>query len=415
MFMSRKNSLNQWMLAAAISLFGLASQAQSSSEDSANNTPGFLSNGFKFSLNNGDYLFGMGGLIQPSLGMEVDTASKRYFQLNSRRTFFNVSGKAVKEKVSFFVQTDFNLASPLMDAWIAYQAHPRVKVTLGQTLTFANNREMTWMEGQLQFLERSLLSTQYAATGREFGLFLQSNLMLGSMVFEPMLAVTSGDGRNSFGASPTDFDLGGLKYAGRLDWYLFGKFSETNGQQVADMVGESKPKVLIGAAASVNRGASHVTGEGHGNFLLYDAAGKNLLPDYRKLYVDVLAKYKGFSLLGEYVVATGKVAQETFKDITGLNRMRPTEISQFLALGTGINGSVGYVWRKSLGVDIRYAFVEGEFANNPNSLVEQKSELALGLTKYINEQHLKINAHLSYFNTSTNSNLFAAFWVQLMF
>jgi hypothetical protein len=286
---------------------------------------------------------------------------------------------------------------------------------LGQTLTFANNREMTMMEGQLQFLERSLLSTQYAATGREFGMFLQSNFKLGNMILEPMLAVTSGDGRNSFGASPTDFDLGGLKYAGRLDWYVLGKFTDSNGQQVADVLGESKPKILIGAAASVNRGASHVTGEGHGNFLLYDGAGKNLLPDYRKLYVDVLAKYKGFSLLGEYVVATGKVAQETFKDVTGLTRIRPTEISQFLALGTGINGSVGYVWKQSIGVDVRYAFVEGEFASNPNSIVEQKSELALGLTKYIHEQHLKINAHVSSFNTSTNSNLFAAFWVQLMF
>jgi hypothetical protein len=59
--------------------------------------------------------------------------------------------------------------------------------------------------------------------------------------------------------------------------------------------------------------------------------------------------------------------------------------------------------------------VSGEFANNAKSLVEQKSELAVGLTKYIDKNNLKINTSIAQINTSTNSTLFASFWVQLMF
>ena len=411
-----KNTIKStFVLALLVLPFAYSLNAQTAENTGQIKEEYHLSKGLKFNLNNGAYQFGIGGLIQPSIQLNRDTAGANKFGLNSYRTFFNLSGKALKEKVSFFVQTDFNLTSPLMDAWVAYQAAPFLKITLGQQLTFANNREMALTEGNLQFLNRSLLSRQYANTGREFGLYVNANFKIKNMVFEPGIAITSGDGRNSFGASPTDFDLGGFKYAGRLDWYPFGKFSDPNNLLVADITAEEKFKLVLGAAASVNRGVSDMHGEGHGNFLMYNPQGKLQLPDYRKLYFDALAKYKGFSLLGEYVVATGKVSQGTFRDVTGLNRLNPGEISEFLALGSGINTQLGYVFKKSIGVDMRYAFVSGEFANNAKSLVEQKSELALGLTKYINKNNLKINTSIAQINTSTNSTLFASFWVQLMF
>jgi hypothetical protein len=390
-----------------------------SEESSDENTPSKvaykLSDGIKFNFNEGAYQFGLGGMIQPFVGLNRDTAGNNKYTFSSRRTFFNFYGKALKEKVSFFIQTDFNLASPLMDAWISYTPVSYLKFTVGQQINFANNREMTLMEGQLQFIERSLLSTQFSKTGREFGLFVEAPLKIGKMMLIPMAAITSGDGRNSFGLSPTDFDLGGLKYAGRLDFYPLGKFSPSNDGLIADLAFEEEPKLVVGAAGSYNKGASEAVGEGHGNFLIYDSQGENLLPDYRKLHYDLLFKFKGFSVLGEYSIATGKVAQGSYKDVTALSVLKPTEISQYLALGNGFNTQIGYVFRKSLGIDVRYALVNAEFEENKNSLVEQKSELALGLTKYVNKNNLKINTSISQFNTSTNSSFLASFWVQIMF
>lgn len=386
-----------------------------------------LGQGLQFKFNNGDYQFKIGGMIQPQIGFRKDSTADADYFLNSKRTYFNVAGKAAKEKISFLFQTDFSLANPLLDAWVRYTPNKYLAITFGQQLTFANNREMTFMETQFQFIDRSSLSTQYSSTGREFGLFLESSVTLGGVVIEPKAAITSGDGRNSFGTGSTDYDLGGVKYAGRLDVYPLGQFTEGNNQLIADIKGEPKPKLLLGVAGSYNNGVSNSKGEGHaikeddgkirgeGDFLLYDAKGKNKLPDYRKLYYDVLFKYKGISLLAEYVIATAKVSEGTFKDETALSRLDATEISEVLSLGTGLNVQAGYVLHRKYGIDIRYATISREFANNTNSIVKDQDEITCGLTKYIQENNLKVTAAITQLNVGSLSTLFGTFHVQLVF
>jgi hypothetical protein len=404
------------MVTAAVLLFAINLNAQDSSyTKSKSSVPSFeMGQGLNFKFNNGDYQFKIGGMIQPFVGYQKDSTNDPNYYLNSRRTFFNFGGKAVKEKLEFLVQTDFSLATPLLDAWVSYAPIENLKFTFGQQLTFTNNKEMAIMEPQLQFIERSLLSTQYSSLGREFGLFIESNFNLGNVLIVPQAAVTSGDGRNSFGINGLDYDLGGLKYGGRLDVYPLGNFSEGNNKLIADIKKEEKPKLALGVAGSYNTGSSHSEGEGHGTFLLYDANGKNQLPDYRKLYYDVLFKYNGFSFLGEYGIATAKVMEGTYFDVTALDELKPTEISQLLALGTGFNTQIGYVYNKKYGIDFRYATVAPEFTN-AGSIVKNRNEITLGLTKYVNENNLKINASITQLNFESKSSLIGAFYVQMIF
>lgn len=371
--------------------------------------------GLSFNFNNGDYQFKVGGMIQPYVGFRKDTTADANFFLNSKRTYFNLAGKAAKEKISFLFQTDFSLSNPLLDAWVSYKPSKYLSVTVGQQLAFSNNREMSMMEYQLQFIDRSLISDSFASTGREFGLFLESNFSIGKMVVSPKFSITSGDGRNSFGVNSTDYDLGGVKYGGRVDVFPFGNFSEGNGHFVADLKNEPKPKLVLGVAGSYNKGASSSVGEGHGDFMLYDALGNNQLPDYRKLYYDALLKFKGFSLLTEYVVATGKVNQGTFYDVSGLNAMKATEISQFLALGTGINTNIGYVFKKKYGIDFRYASINQEFGVNTPSRLKDQEAISCGITKYINENNLKISTSLTQYTVGSTTTLTGAFFVQMIF
>ncbi len=394
-------------------LFGLNLMAQDNAE--ANDNALVLGKGLQFNFNKGDYQFRLGGMIQPQVSFNKDSTADATYSLNSRRTFFNLSGKAKKEKISFLVQTDFSLATPLLDAWIAYAPSKYLSLTFGQHLAIANNREMTFMETNLQFLERSLLSKQYSATGREFGLVLASEISIGNLLVLPKAAVTSGDGRNSFGSSGTDYDLGGLKYAARIDVLPFGSFAAGNDKILADLSFEKKPKLLMGAAYSHNTGASHATGEGHGDFLLYNNLGKNQLPDYRKLYYDVLFKFKGISLLAEYIIATAKMPEIVYSDATGLNRLEQTQISEFLALGTGFNTHASYVFNKKYGIDIRYATTTKEFGSNEKSLIKDQQELTYGITKYVQANHLKINASLTHLTVGSNSSLIGTLLVQLVF
>jgi hypothetical protein len=402
-----KNYINKSVVGLGLLLlFGFSLKAQTN--NAPTNAKFDIGQGLVFNFNNGDYQFKIGGMIQPQLSFKKDTTADPNYFLNSKRTFFNIAGKAAKEKISFLLQTDFSQASPLMDAWVAYTPSKYLKLTVGQQLTFTNNKEMGTMETHLQFIDRSMLSTQLSNTGREFGLFIETNFTIGNMVLAPKAAITSGDGRNSFGTSVTDYDLGGVKYAGRID-------ADGNDQLIADIKNEPKPKLALGAAGSYNNGASQLAGEGHGNFILYDAKGLNKLPDYRKLYYDVLFKFKGFSALAEFAITTAKVEQGTFLDATSLNLLEPTEISELLALGNGYNAQVGYVYKRKYGIDVRYASLTREFNTNANSILKDQSEITYGLTKYVNENNIKITASATHLTVGNSQSLLGTFYVQVIF
>ena len=79
------------------------------------------------------------------------------------------------------------------------------------------------------------------------------------------MAVTSGDGINSFGENSLDSDQGGFKYGGRLNIYPMGFFKANNEYVGHDLLREDNLKLMIGGSSSLNIGASHKVGEGHYN------------------------------------------------------------------------------------------------------------------------------------------------------
>lgn len=372
-------------------------------------------NGLNFSLNNGKYLFQMGGFIQPSfVNQKTDTLDAENF-FNAKRAFFRLSGKAVEEKVSFLILTNFSESRPLYDAWVAYHPKENIKITFGQMQTFLNNREMFYREDRLQLTERGLLSEQLSRTGREFGLFFESKFGK-DFGIAPMFAITSGDGRNSFGVDSRDNDIGGLKFGGRLDLYPLGYFKEGNELFSADLLREEKLKFVLGSAFSINRGASGSTGEGHGDFFLYNENGDISLPNYRKLYVDLLAKYKGFSFLAEFGNASANGLSKNYTDQAAVLLVAPQQISSFLQLGNTYNAQLGYVTPKGFSVDLRYGQAMPEFANYTNSLMVGTNSYTLGLTKYFRNNNLKAQTSYTLLDRSSglNTSIFE-FMVQMAF
>ena len=372
-----------------------------------------LGKGLHYRLNDGAYEFKISGMLQPYLGYEKnENVDDGDLYLNSKRTYLNLSGNARDEHVSFFLQADFSSSNPLLDAWVAYEPINGLKFTFGQKQTIANNREMLIMEDHLTQPDRSLLSTTFSQTGREFGLYVEYKLGSEKWAVVPQAAVTSGDGINSFGSDSRDIDLGGLKYAGRLDVYPLGMFTEGNEKQIPDLAHEDKPKFVIGGAYSYNDGASNSVGEGHGDFLLYNALGEQQLPDYRQIYADILFKYKGFSLLGEYVNATATNLDGTYVDEAATEVMVPTQISSFLTLGDSYNAQVGYVTKSGYALDVRYSQVTPEFADNTESVISETKGYTVGLSKYFKENALKVQLAGSNYENDLTGNTFMG---QLLF
>lgn len=384
------------MLTANLFGFLLISGVSIAQETDSKPKPNGLGNGLNFSLNDGEYQFKISGFLQPTWQYSKLDKANAENVFRSKRSYLNFSGKALNEKVSFFVQTDFSAATPLLDAWVAYHFAEKWKISAGQMRTFTNNREMTFDEDKIQFAERGYLSTNFNGNGREFGLFIDG-IIGSSFVIHPQLAITSGDGSNSFGINSTDVDLGGFKYGGRLDLYPMGEFSEGNQGFAADLKHESSPKILIGAAASLNNGASSSKGEGHGDFRFYDNKKASKLPDYRKISADILLKYKGFSLLGEFMNASAAGLNGIYLDTTAQisQVLKPGQISQFLVLGNAWNVQVGYVTKSGFALDLRYENLSPEFSDQEASKLQQAKVSTVGLSKYFPDNRLKVQASLS--------------------
>lgn len=361
-------------------------------EKPKNNTNFELGKGMTFNLNEGSYQFYISGFIQPSIRYEEVKDSKANNFFNAKRSFFMLGGKALKEKVSFLVQTDFSTTSPLFDAWIAYHPYSWITITGGQKQNFTNNREMLYREDRLQFTDRSLNSRTFSRTGREFGLFVETSFKFGkNIIIEPKASLTSGDGRNSFGADSRDTDYGGLKIGGRLDLYPLGAFKDGNNLYTADLLHEDKVKILIGGAISKNKGVSHQTGEGHGEFLLYDQSGTVLLPDYAQVHADFLLKFRGFSTLLEYANTTASgINRKIFTDANASVILRPTQISDLLILGNNFTAQVGYVTKTGYSFDFRLETATPEFKDNTSSLLQEYKNYNLGFTKYFKGNDLKL-------------------------
>lgn len=355
-----------------------------------------LGNGLDFTLNEGEYQFKVSGFLQPSWQYEKVENQDAENRFRSKRSYLNFSGKALKEKVSFFVQTDFSASTPLLDAWVAYHFSEKWNLSAGQRRTFTNNREFTFDEDKLQFSERGMLSTNFSGNGREFGLFLEGKIGH-KVIFHPQLAITSGDGPNSFGINSTDVDLGGFKYGGRLDLYPIGEFSEGNRGFSADIKHESSPKILLGAAASLNIGASSAKGEGHGDFRFYDKNKASKLPDYRKISADILLKYRGFSLLAEFMNTSASNLNGIYIDSSAQigQVLKPGQISQFLVLGNAWNLQVGYVTKSGFAVDLRYENLSPEFSDQSASQLQMAKVSTVGFSKYFPDNRLKVQASLS--------------------
>lgn len=376
-----------------------------------------LGSGLNFSFNEGNYQFNFGGFVRPAYTYSKVKGADADNEFNAKNAFLILSGKALKEKVSFLVQTDYSLSQPLLDAWIAYHPVPNTTITFGQKQTFVNNREMTYREDRLQFTDRSLLSQTLSNTGREFGLFVESKFQLGKTFgIVPMVAITSGDGRNSFGNDSRDSDLGGLKIGGRLDAYPLGFFSEGNDLYSADLAHEQKVKFVIGGALSKNTGVSNAIGEGHGDFFLYNSNGNDNLPDYTQAYVDLLVKYKGFSFLAEYANASAEGIDLAFVDEAATQLLAPQQISEYLVLGDSYNFQLGYVTKKGFSFDFRYENATPEFESNVNSLLSDYSAYTFGLSKYFENHNLKMQAAITKIDAAFGNNqTVGEFVIQIVF
>ena len=371
-----------------------------SQESERNNASFSLGDGISFSFNEGDYEFNIYGFIKPTYifnDEKIYTADGEYSnvfrQFKSQNSNLFFTGFAKDEKLSFTIQMDYSSSNPLVEAFIGYHFNEKTKLYFGQMRVNHNNLEMTYNEDRLRFTNRGILSQTYTDNGEEFGLFFETSL--GKLIiFKPTLAITSGDGKNSFGDDSRDSDKGGVKFGSRINILPFGDFSIGNRLSTVDLMHEERPKVQIGFAYSKNMGASNKVGDGHGDFILYDDSGDELFPDYSQLFLDLNLKYKGFSLVLEYADAYASGLDQIYTDPNAFNLLIPQQISEYLVVGDSQGIQFGYFTKNGISIDLIYENLNPEFDSYGSSILRKSSNMGVGISKYLAGNDLKIQASI---------------------
>jgi hypothetical protein len=366
----------------------------------------------------------LSGFIQPyaeSKRLLSNVTSDADVRFRMRRLRLRLEGSTADERWSYRFQTDLSgtaeeidgAANYLLDAFVTYNITPRIKASFGQRASFTDNRELFMNSYSLQLVERSRLTSAFA-TIREFGLFLEGNFRLGNNQYvKPYFVLTNGDGPNVFSR-----DRGGLKVGGRIDYLPFGLFTNFGQFNQVDLVRELTPKLVIGATYSHNEGVSSRRGRESGAILYLDNSNQELLPNFNKLGVDLLFKFRGLSIVGEYVKTNATVpagitqrvrtdgSVTTDFDVNGVQDI-PSYIRARMMLGEAWNIQMGYMFKNGISVDGRYTYINSDvhsFLNN-GTFYNRPYYYTLGVSKYLGRNYgAKIQADLTYVKNNGGIN-----------
>ena len=332
-----------------------------------------------------------------------------YNRFRARRVRLRISGKQSNPGFSYRLQLNLaesevendELSNVLWDAWVGYNINKYYRVSFGQKSSPTDNIEVLMASNTLQLPERSRLTGAFSNI-REIGLFLdgRNNIKGSKWVIKPSINITTGDG---YGYKFNSKDFGGLKYGARVNFLPFGLFRNFGQFRQGDLVRELNPKLLIGFSASYNDGITSRRGRRNGDFVYYTLNGTDTsyqLPDFFKFGADILFKYRGFSLIGEFVQTKAFIPDgithrnDRYNNpnnlTTNFRTYSPADyVRTQMMLGSGLNLQAGYIFKSLFSIDGRFTSLrpdELSFLNN-SLFYNRNKYYEIGVSKYFTKNY----------------------------
>lgn len=269
-----------------------------------------------------------------------------------------------------------NTSNVILDASVTWNFYKNFSIQFGQG-KLPGNRERVISSGNLQLVDRSLLNSRYTSD-RDVGLQFKHHFKIGkNFIVKEVIALTQGEGRN---VTAGNFD--GHNYTYRVEFLPFGKF-QSKGDYIGSAIKrESTPKLAVGITYETNKNAVRERGQ-LGDFIK-DANdnyyGKNL----NTFFADLMFKYKGFSLMGEYA---HKETSDGISDVFDVN----DEVVGTFFTGSGFNLQAGYMFENNWEVAGRYTTI------SPNAGVSNdENQYTFGISKFVVGHKLKIQTDFTY-------------------
>ena len=300
-----------------------------------------------------------------------------------RRARLKFDGFAYSKKVQYKIElglTNSDIGNPvaqgsnasniMLDAIVDWNFYKHFSLVVGQT-KLPGNRERVISSQALQFVDRSLLNSQFNID-RDLGIQLRHYFKIGkAFVVKEVIAVTQGEGRNI-----TKGNEGGYDYTGRLELLPFGEFAGKGDYFSSDLSREPKPKLALGVTYDNNDRASKEKGQ-LGSIM----AEKRTL---QTVFADLMFKYKGFSFMAEYCNKQSVRTPVVTYDSNG-------DPDKSFYTGAGYNCQMGFLFKNNWEIAGRYTFIDPEKITGRSA----ETQYTLGLSKYIVGHNLKFQSDIS--------------------
>jgi hypothetical protein len=309
-----------------------------------------------------------------------------------RRSRLKFSGIAYSKKLKYKIELGLsnrdhggenfhtnNTSNLILDAFVRWDFYKNMELWLGQT-KLPGNRERVISSQKLQFVDRSLLNSHYNID-RDMGIQFRNNIHFGSVYTIQALAISQGEGRNRTNKNDPN-PKNGFEYTARLELLPLGEFTGNGDYFSSDLKREETPKVSFGITYDVNINAARLGGnlgsyvEDTDNIVI-DSALSNL----NTIIADVMFKYKGFSLMSEYVN----------KKMDGVRTFDGIDIINNYKTGTGLNIQAGYLLTNNIEPSLRFTLITPD-AESQRNLQEMWT---FGLSRYISNHSLKVQTDFS--------------------
>ncbi len=314
-----------------------------------------------------------------------------------RRARLKFDGYAFSPKLKYKLELglsnrDIGGASPftnnapryILDAVIKWNFYENFVLWAGQT-KLPGNIERVISSGNMQLVDRSLLNARFNID-RDMGLQLRHHINLNDdFVIREIAAFSQGEGRNI-----TTGNLGGHQYTGRIEVLPLGLFKGKNDYLGSDLIREESPKLLLAATYDYNQNAVK-TRSNQGRFMATDFGFYET--DISTIFVDLMFKYRGFSLMGEFANrdADAPVARNSDGTPTG----------DIVQVGHGLNLMSGYLFKNNWELTGRYTTTD---IDEQITGVGKEDQYTFGVSKYIVGHKLKVQSDVTYIDLANAQN-----------
>lgn len=267
----------------------------------------------------------------------------------------------------------------ILDAVVKWNFAKNLSLWFGQTKV-PGNRQRLISSQQLQMVDRSTLNDLFNLD-RDIGLQIHGQLPVGKAMLKPRGSIVMGEGRDL-----VITNKGGFAYTGRIDFMPFGNFIGKGDYFETDLAREQSPKLSVGVSVDFNQGAVRQAGQ-RGRFLK-DSSGNYLSADLTTVFLDLMFKYQGWSVLAEYA---DKKSSEFVMD----------DFGRSFTTGSGLNVQIGYLFKCNYEVVGKYTSV----APDHDFTFSEHQEYAIGLSKYIRNHTLKIQTDFALLDFADSNDL----------